>query len=105
GYWVARNVLGQHIPAPPPNVPQLPTDETELGELTLAETLARHRSDPACASCHQTFDFFGLAFEGFGPVGERRDRDLGGRPVEPTAEFPDGISRTGLTGVLEYLRK
>ena len=21
GYWLARNVLGQHIPAPPPNVP------------------------------------------------------------------------------------
>ena len=105
GYWLARNVLGQHIPAPPPNVPTLPANEADLGELTLAQTLARHRSDPSCASCHATFDFFGLASEGYGPVGERRDRDRGGRPVETRTEFPDGVARSGAAGVLDYVRK
>jgi hypothetical protein len=105
GYWLARNVLGQHIPAPPPNVPALPPNEADLGALTLAQTLARHRSDPNCASCHATFDFFGLASEGYGPVGERRTRDLGGRPVDSRTRFPDGTERSGVSGVLEYIRK
>ena len=104
GHWLASKVLGQHIPAPPPNVPQLPADEADLGELTLRETLAQHRENPACASCHATFDHFGLVFEGFGPVGEQRERDFGGRPVETAADFPDGIQREGLEGLREYLR-
>ena len=104
GYWIARNVLGQHIPAPPPDVPAIPSDEAELGNLTLAQTMARHRADPNCASCHATFDFFGLAFEGYGPVGERRERDLGGRTVQPTTEFPEA-SGSGVSGILDYVRK
>ncbi len=74
GNWVVTKLLGRHIPAPPPNVPVLPTDETRLGELTLRETLARHREDKSCASCHNKFDSFGLVFEGYGPVGEVRSR-------------------------------
>jgi hypothetical protein len=104
GYWVARNVLGQYIPAPPPNVPAIPSKEADLGNLTLAQTMARHREDPNCASCHATFDFFGLAYEGYGPVGERRDRDLGGRTVQPTTDFPDGVQRSDVSGILEYVR-
>ncbi len=104
GYWVARNVLGQYIPAPPPNVPAIPANEADLGNLTLAQTMARHRSDPNCASCHATFDFFGLAYEAYGPVGERRDRDLGGRTVQPATDFPDGVQRSGAAGILEYIR-
>ena len=72
GYWVVHRLLGEHIPAPPPNVPVLPADETKLGDLTLRETLAQHRANPACAGCHAKFDSFGLAFEGYGPVGETR---------------------------------
>ena len=104
GYWIARNVLGQYIPAPPPNVPAIPSNEADLGNLTLAQTMARHRADPNCASCHATFDFFGLAYEGYGPVGERRDRDLGGRTVQPATEFPDGVQRSGASGILDYIR-
>jgi len=104
GYWVARNVLGQYIPAPPPNVPAIPSNEADLGDMTLAQTMARHRSDPNCASCHATFDFFGLAYEGYGPVGERRERDLGGRAVHPATGFPDGVQRSGVAGILEYVR-
>jgi hypothetical protein len=104
GHWVAANVLGQHIPAPPPNVPQLPEDEADLGALTLRQTLAQHRDNPACASCHATFDHFGLVFEGFGPVGERRAVDLGGHPVETTADFPNGTNGDGLQGLRTYLK-
>ena len=105
GYWVVRRLLGERIPAPPPNVPELPNDESKLGELTLREALAKHREHPSCAGCHQRFDAIGLVFEGFGPVGERRSVDLGGRPVDTGAEFPDGSQRTGVAELKDYLRE
>ena len=110
GYWVVRRVLGEHIPAPPPNVPDLPEDESALGDLTLTQVLARHREHKACAGCHKRFDTVGIAFEGFGPVGERRQVDLGGRPVSLTVEFPplpgvsaDARTGNGIAGLRQYL--
>jgi hypothetical protein len=85
-------------------VPDLPNDERKMGNLTLREVLAKHREDPRCAGCHARFDSFGLAFEGFGPVGELRDKDLGGRPVDTRAQFPGGASGTGVEGLRAYLK-
>ena len=104
GYWVARRVLGERIPPPPASVPELPADEAKLGELTLRETLAKHRADPNCASCHERFDSLGLVFEGFGPVGELRTLDLGGRPVDTKALFPGGTEGKGLDGLRSYIK-
>lgn len=104
GYWVVRRLLGEVIPPPPPTVPVLPKDEAALGELTLPQVLARHRDDRACAGCHRRFDSVGLVFEGFGPIGERRAKDLGGKPVQTIGTFPDGKDRDGLAGLREYLR-
>jgi hypothetical protein len=104
GYWVVRRLLGERIPPPPPTVPELPKDEAKLGALTLPQVLARHRADKSCAGCHRRFDSIGLVFEDFGPIGERRTRDLGGRPVQTSALFPDGKERQGLAGLRTYLR-
>jgi hypothetical protein len=104
GYWVVRRLLGERIPPPPPTVPELPKDEANLGSLTLPQVLARHRADRSCAGCHRRFDSVGLVFESFGPVGERRTKDLAGHPVETAATFPDGKERSGLQGLREYLR-
>jgi hypothetical protein len=105
GYWVVRRLLGEQIPPPPPTVPELPKDEANLGELTLPQLLARHREDKSCAACHRRFDSVGLVFEGFGPIGERRTKDLGGRPVQTAATFPDGKDRNGLKGLRDYLHE
>lgn len=103
GYWIARRVLGERIPPPPAAVPELPADEAHLGELTLRQTLERHRADPSCASCHRRFDSLGLVFEGFGPVGERRSRDLGDHPVDTSATFPNGSTGNGIDGLRAYI--
>jgi hypothetical protein len=103
GYWVVRRVLGEVIPPPPAVVPELPRDEAKL-ELPLREVLARHRQDPACAACHARFDAFGLAFEGYGPVGELRTKDLAGHPVDARAEFPGGAQGSGLEGLTKFVR-
>lgn len=103
GYWVVKRLLGEAIPPPPADVPELPADEAKLGELTLRETLARHRADQACAGCHERFDGIGLAFEGYGPIGESRTVDLGGRPIDAKATFPRGGEGEGLAGLRSYL--
>jgi hypothetical protein len=104
GNWVVKNVLGERIPPPPPVVPELPNDEAKL-ELSVRDTLARHRANPFCAACHAKFDSFGLVFEGFGPVGERRDMDLAGRPIDASATFAGGREATGVAGLREFIRE
>jgi mono/diheme cytochrome c family protein len=103
GYWVARRVLGEQIPPPPAVVPELPRDEAQT-DLPLRQLLAKHREDPSCAGCHARFDSFGVAFEGYGPVGERRTKDLAGRAVDARAAFPGGSEGADLTGLLDYIR-
>ncbi len=105
GYWVVRRLLGERIPPPPPNVPELPSDESQLGELTLRETLAKHRDHPSCAGCHNRFDAIGLVFENYGPIGERRQKDLGGRSIDTVAVFPDGSQRESVDQLRSYLRQ
>ena len=104
GYWVVRRVLGENVPPPPASVPELPTDEAKL-DLPLRDMLARHRENPSCASCHARFDSFGLAFEGYGPIGESRLKDLAGRPVDIRAVFPDGSEGSGFEGVQANIRQ
>ena len=103
GYWVVKRVLGEEIPPPPAVVPELPRDEAKL-DLPLRELLAKHRQDASCASCHARFDSFGLAFEGYGPVGERRTKDLAGRPVDTQVTFPGGTEGSGFDGLRNYIR-
>jgi hypothetical protein len=105
GYWVVTRLLGERIPPPPPTVPELPADEKNLGNLTLREALARHRADKNCAGCHARFDSFGLAFEGFGPIGERRTADLAGRAVDTHVGFPNGAEGNGVDGLRDYVRR
>jgi len=103
GYWVAKNILGDQIPPPPPVVPELPADEAKMN-LPLRQMLEQHRANPSCAACHARFDSFGLAFEAFDPVGRRRTHDLGGRTVDARATFPGGIEGEGLKGIRQYIR-
>jgi mono/diheme cytochrome c family protein len=105
GYWVVKRVLGEQIPPPPATVPELPKDEGQLGDRTLRQALEQHRQNPACAGCHARFDSFGLVFENYGPVGELRTKDLGGKAVDTNATFPNGTDHQGLDGLKDYIRQ
>jgi hypothetical protein len=103
GNWVVQKVLGVRVPSPPPVVPELPADESK-SDLPVREMLAKHRANPFCAGCHSRFDSFGLAFEGYGPVGDARIKDLAGRPVDTAVTYPGGIQGTGLAGLQAFIR-
>jgi hypothetical protein len=104
GNWLVKRVLGEVIPPPPAVVPELPHDEAKL-DLPLRDVLAQHRANAMCAACHARFDSLGLAFEGYGPVGEKRTHDLAGHAVDTHAAFPGGGQGTGLEGVQNYIRE
>jgi hypothetical protein len=103
GNWVVQRVLGIRIPPPPPVVPELPADEAK-SDLPVRDMLAKHRENPVCAACHSRFDAFGLAFEGYGPVGDARTNDLAGRPVDTAVTYPGGSQGTGLEGLQAFIR-
>ena len=104
GNWVVQKVLGIKVPPPPPVVPELPSDESKT-DLPIRAMLEQHHKNPFCAGCHQRFDSFGLVFEGYGPVGDARAKDLAGRPVDASATFPGGVDATGVPGLQTYIRE
>lgn len=104
GNWVVQRVLGEVVPPPPPQVPELPEDEA-TSELPVREMLAKHRENPLCSACHARIDSFGLPFEGYGPVGGRRGEDLAGRAVDTTVTYPGGETADGVPGLLRFIRE
>ncbi|MCA9174007.1 MAG: DUF1592 domain-containing protein [Planctomycetales bacterium] len=101
GNWVLKNLIGAPPPPPPANVPDLPNSPIDKS-LSVRERLAIHRSDPACASCHQLMDPIGFALENFDAVGRWRDREEG-QPLDTRGAWPDGASFDGIEGLEQSL--
>ena len=54
GVWVLEQVLGDHVPPPPPDVPALEKqDQGTVANLTLRQRTELHRTNAVCANCHQ----------------------------------------------------
>ncbi|MCA9136230.1 MAG: DUF1592 domain-containing protein [Planctomycetales bacterium] len=104
GFWTVHHLLGQHFPPPPADVPELPKSEMSA-EKTIRELLASHVSETNCAMCHSHFDSFGLAMEGFDPIGRLRTVDGAGRPVDNIASFPGGETGVGIPGLIQYIEE
>jgi hypothetical protein len=91
GVWVLEQVLGEHVPPPPPNVPALDQQDKQTVEnLTLRQRTELHRKDAVCASCHKVFDPIGFGLENFDAIGRWRDRDDTGGAIDAAGELPGG---------------
>lgn len=96
GKWVAEVLLGERIPPPPPDVPALAEDETELqAASSLRERLEQHRTNPTCAACHQKLDPIGFGLENFDAVGRWRTHDSSGEPIDAGGKLPSGDEFSG----------
>ncbi|HYG22842.1 MAG TPA: DUF1592 domain-containing protein [Verrucomicrobiae bacterium] len=77
GVFILDNILGTPPPPPPPDIP--PLEDAAKGDnnrsITLRETLARHREDALCSSCHNRMDPLGLALENFNAMGMWREQE------------------------------
>ena len=92
GKFILEHLQGVPPANPPPNVPTL--DEKNIGTtmaLTMREMMAKHRTNPTCASCHAVMDPLGLALENFDATGRWRDRDrYAGVAIDSSGTLPDG---------------
>jgi mono/diheme cytochrome c family protein len=69
--WLREAILGDHVPAPPSEVPALEEtagDSTE-NALSIAQLLARHRTVENCNDCHFRLDPWGIPFEDYNAIG------------------------------------
>ena len=96
GNWVSETLLGERLPKPPVNVPQLPESVPE--GLTARQLIERHRSVAACAKCHARIDPYGFALEQYDAVGRLRSK-----PVDTKTKLIDGKSVKGIDGLRTYL--
>ncbi|NCG20275.1 MAG: DUF1592 domain-containing protein [Rhodobacterales bacterium] len=80
GKFVRERVMCQLLQAPPDDldISLPPLDES----LSTRERFARHMQDPVCSGCHALTDPLGLGFEHYGPLGEWRDEETPGVPVD-----------------------
>ena len=101
GNWVSEVLLGEKLPRPPKDVPQLA--DTVPDGLTERQMIERHSSDAACAKCHQRVDPLGFALEGFDAIGRRREFSQTGLAIDTRTKLPDGHELEGLTGLRSYL--
>ncbi|MFM9966501.1 MAG: DUF1592 domain-containing protein [Planctomycetaceae bacterium] len=106
GAWMLDRILGTPPSPPPEGVTAI--DPDIRGATTIREQLAKHRTDPDCASCHSHIDPPGFALESFDCIGGWRDwyRVTGnggevkvdgrrmpyhkGKPVDPSNVTEDG---------------
>jgi hypothetical protein len=103
GTWIVETVLGERLPKPPANVPELPDAETDTGNMTVRQLVEKHTSVEECAACHEKFDPYGFSLENFDAIGRYRRKDHADRPLDTHVELPDGIQFQGLDGLRNYL--
>lgn len=89
GVWVLEQVLGEHVPPAPPNVPPLEKqDKQAIENLTLRQRTELHRTNAVCANCHKILDPIGFGLENFDAIGRWRDQDDTGGAIDAAGELP-----------------
>ncbi len=103
GRWVLEQLLGTPPPPPPPDVPELPDSEKAMLMGSLRQRMEKHRTNPACASCHARMDPIGFAFENFDAIGAFRTHD-GKFKIDASGTLPGGKSFDGPGGLKRVLK-
>lgn len=87
GKFIRETFLCGAIPPPPAEAindfPQVDQDQPQVARL------GQHRSNPACAACHEFMDPIGKAFEHFDAVGRYRTEDHG-VAIDPSGYIVQG---------------
>jgi hypothetical protein len=106
GVFILDSILGTPPPPPPPNIPALEDAATGVTNRapTLRETLAAHRENPLCSSCHNRMDPLGLALENFNAMGMWRDREFN-QPIDATGKLITGESFSNVKELKQILVK
>jgi len=97
GKYILANFLDTPPIPPPPNVPTL-EESNKSGKVeakTLREQVEAHRAQQPCAGCHRVIDPPGFALEHFNSIGQWREADEKGRPIDAQGVLADGTKVDG----------
>jgi hypothetical protein len=72
GAWVSKNIAGNTLSPPPPNIKAIEPDATR--GTTLKEQIQEHKQSEACHACHKSIDPYGFALENFDAIGRFRTK-------------------------------
>jgi len=106
GVFILDNILGTPSLPPPPNIPPLEDAIKGLTNRapTLRETLAVHRENVLCASCHNRMDPLGLALENFNALGMWRTQEFE-QPIDPSGRLATGEAFSNIKELKSILVK
>ncbi len=93
GLKIRTDLLCQNVPAPPNDVAL--DLEAAGSEQSQRERLEQHRSNAACAGCHELLDPIGIVFESFDAVGRHRSVDETGAPITTQSELTGTLDADG----------
>ena len=91
GVWVLEQILGERVPPPPADIPELEEQDTkEVKGLTLRQRTELHQSEATCRNCHKILDPIGFGLENFDAIGRWRDKNDEGLAIDSAGNLPDG---------------
>ncbi len=80
GVLVREQLLCEHLPPPPADIPPLPAP---MGGVTVRERVEEHTAPELCQSCHRHIDRLGFAFGHFDAIGRFQQLE-GESPIDTT---------------------
>ena len=93
GVWVLEQILGEHVPPPPLDIPELEEqDHKDVKGLTLRKRTELHQSEPTCRNCHKILDPIGFGLENFDAIGRWRNKNDEGLTIDSAGKLPNGQS-------------
>jgi hypothetical protein len=99
---VQRGIGLTHLLCGP--VPPLPEDETmhqAPEDLSVRDAADYRLTETTCVTCHQGFDPYGIALEGFDNLGRLRTTDEVGAPIRALATLPEEIGGAQVDGAVQ----
>ena len=91
GVWVLEQILGERVPPPPADIPELEEQEhKDVKGLTLRQRTELHQSEATCRNCHKILDPIGFGLENFDAIGRWRDTNNEGLAIDSKGQLPDG---------------
>jgi hypothetical protein len=88
-------MLCQPIPPPDPSLKVNMTPPVAMANQTTRQADEEHKTNPACASCHNLMDQIGYGFENFDGTGAYRTTE-NSQPIDPSGQVLNGDDATGM---------
>ena len=106
GVFILDSILGTPVPPPPPDIPPLEDATKKMTNRapSLRETLAAHRENALCGSCHNRMDPLGLAMENFNAMGMWRQSEFN-KPIDSTGRLITGEEFSNVKELKQILVK